>query len=77
MSYTDSISGSVKESYEYTYDKNGNRLTQNKDGEVTTYTYNGLDQLVSYTSTKDGQVQVSQTNEYNGDGRRISDISKN
>jgi len=33
----------------YTYDKNSNRLTKNVDGEVTTYAYNELNQLVEET----------------------------
>lgn len=34
---------------EYTYDRNSNRLTKTVDGEVTEYTYNELNQLVSET----------------------------
>ena len=33
----------------YTYDKNSNRLTKTVDGEVTTYAYNELNQLISET----------------------------
>jgi RHS repeat-associated protein len=33
----------------YTYDRNSNRLTKNTDGELTSYTYNELNKLVSET----------------------------
>ena len=34
---------------EYTYDRNSNRLTKTMDGEITSYIYNELNQLVSET----------------------------
>ena len=37
---------------EYTYDSNSNRLTKTVDGEVTEYSYNELNQLVSETGIR-------------------------
>ena len=34
---------------EYTYDRNSNRLTKTMDGEITSYIYNELNQLVTET----------------------------
>jgi RHS repeat-associated protein len=36
----------------YTYDNVGNRLTQNKNGQVTTYAYNNRDQLTTETGSE-------------------------
>ncbi|MBP5433123.1 RHS repeat-associated core domain-containing protein [Ruminococcus sp.] len=44
------VDGKVK-TYTYTYDAVSNRLTKTEDGEVTNYTYNGLNQLVQENNT--------------------------
>lgn len=33
----------------FTYDTNGNRVTENKDGVTTTYTYDGYDRVSTMT----------------------------
>jgi len=50
----------------YTYDNVGNRLTQNKDGQITTYVYNNRDQLTTETTGTE-----STSHEYDASGRLI------
>lgn len=57
---TKNQSGSVVNTYEYTYDPNGNRLTQSVNGAVTNYGYNASDQLKT--------VNGSTTYSYDGNG---------
>lgn len=42
----DNVDGSVRTT-DYTYDSVGNRLTQNQDGVITSYTYDANDRLIS------------------------------
>lgn len=58
----------------YEYDKKGNQIKviDEKKNTVTENTYDVESQLVGVNITKDGKVISTQTNEYNGDGQRIS-----
>ena len=60
---------SVKEAY--TYDKVGNRLTEDKGDTKTTYDYNGLDQVKTSTTWKDGTVQENKQYVYDKNGNEI------
>lgn len=59
-----------KESHKiaYTYDKVGNRLTEEKDGNLTTYTYNSLDQLLEAKTTDGKKVKEAVTYDYDPNG---------
>lgn len=54
----------------YSYDDNGNLLTERKGGKTYTHTYNKLNQLSTTTFTE-GTQTVKITNTYNGEGYRI------
>ena len=60
---------SVKEAY--TYDKVGNRLTEDKGDTKTTYDYNGLDQVTTSTTWKDGTAQENKQYAYDKNGNEI------
>lgn len=58
---TDNATGSVKTQKSYTYDKAGNRLSETENGQTTTNSYNGLNQMVasgnsSYTYDANGNL---------------------
>jgi RHS repeat-associated protein len=63
---------------EYTYDLVGNRLSEIKDGEATTYVYNSLNQLMSSakeTVVEEGQTPdplESKTYSYDANGAQVS-----
>jgi len=50
----------------YSYDANGNTLTQSLDGNVTTHTYNAKNELISQNKAGENTVYL-----YNADGIRI------
>ena len=60
---------SVKEAY--TYDKVGNHLTEDKGDTKTTYDYNGLDQVTTSTTWKDGTAQENKQYAYDKNGNEI------
>ena len=55
----------------YTYDKVGNRLAEDKGDTKTTYDYNGLDQVKTSTTWKDGTVQENKQYVYDKNGNEI------
>ncbi len=55
----------------YTYDKVGNRLAEDKGDRKTTYDYNGLDQVKTSTTWKDGTVQENKQYVYDKNGNEI------
>ena len=58
---------------EYTYDAEGNRLTESRAGEETSYTYNGLNQLTGAAVT--GTEGENRTYEYDSNGNLIRESS--
>ncbi|WP_440617274.1 hypothetical protein [Cysteiniphilum sp. 6C5] len=65
---TDNLQHQPLTSTEFIYDGNGNILSKVKDAKTTTYQYNNLDQLVSYT--EDGSTY---TPKYNANGDEVDD----
>lgn len=65
--------GGQPEVTEYTYDNVGNRLTESKPGEQTSYTYNGLNQLTS--SVKTGAEAERRTYTCDENGNQISETT--
>lgn len=55
----------------YTYDDNGNTLTESLDSDVTTYTYNGQNKLIA-AEKQIGETTTNSTYQYNVDGIRIA-----
>ena len=55
----------------YTYDKVGNRLAEDKGDTKTTYDYNGLDQVTTSTTWKDGTAQENKKYAYDKNGNEI------
>lgn len=68
-----STEGVQPEVTEYTYDNVGNRLTESKPGEQTSYTYNGLNQLTS--SVKTGAEAERRTYTYDDNGNQTSETT--
>ncbi len=74
---TDHKDGDKKETISYEYDKAGNRTKKGKGSTQTTYTYNGLDQLLTAVTVRDGEQvkesdskgQVTTVNEYDAENR--------
>lgn len=64
---------SEKKTTTYTYDKVGNRLSMDKDGEVTSYQYNGLNQLVSRKTTAGDKITADVSYEYDLRGNQIKE----
>ncbi len=52
-------------------DKVGNRISQIGNGQVASYTYNGLNQLTSSKVAPDGKPTVETTYQYDGKGNEI------
>ncbi|GGF97807.1 MULTISPECIES: RHS repeat protein [Cysteiniphilum] len=65
---SDSLQKQPITSTSFAYDGNGNILRKTKDGKITTYQYNNLDQLISYT--EDGSTY---TPKYNANGDEVDD----
>ena len=61
----------VNETKRYTYDKVGNRLAEDKGESKTTYDYNGLDQVTTSTTWKDGTAQENKKYAYDKNGNEI------
>ncbi len=64
--------GGVEEDYTYTYDSKGN-ITQVVNGtRVTTYTYDGLDRLLTERMVDGGTSLVDRSYTYDGSGNRLT-----
>lgn len=68
---TDHRKDDSKQTVTYTYDKVGNRLTEDKGDTKTTYDYNGLDQVTTSTTWKDGTAQENKQYAYDKNGNEI------
>ena len=68
---TDHRKEDSKQTVTYTYDKVGNRLAEDKGDTKTTYDYNGLDQVKTSTTWKDGTVQENKQYVYDKNGNEI------
>ena len=68
---TDHRKDDSKQTVTYTYDKVGNRLAEDKGDTKTTYDYNGLDQVKTSTTWKDGTVQENKQYVYDKNGNEI------
>ena len=81
MTYTDLETGKVMESYQYSYDKNSNIIEKiavnnypkedsDKVNETKAYTYNGLDQLKTFTKEKGTAVEEVRQYDYDANGNQ-------
>lgn len=68
---TDHRKDDSKQTVTYTYDKVGNRLAEDKGDTKTTYDYNGLDQVKTSTTWKDGTAQENKQYAYDKNGNEI------
>lgn len=73
---TDYNDNNKKSTTRYTYDRAGNRLVKEEDGTVTSYTYNGLDQLLSSTTVKDGQTTSEISYRYDKKGNQLEETDR-
>ena len=62
------FSGTLLSRTTYTYDKNGNRLTETKGDEVTRNTYNSLNQMTASKKVKGSTVQSDKSYAYDANG---------
>lgn len=68
---TDHQKEDSKKTVTYTYDKVGNRLSEEKGDTKTTYDYNGLDQITASTTWKDGTAKENRQYVYDKNGNEI------
>jgi RHS repeat-associated protein len=64
----------------YTYDKAGNRISMQENGETaqtTSYVYNGLDQLLTETTVDGSNTSTSKNYEYDENGNQIRETDGN
>ena len=59
--------------FDYTYDENGNVLTETRNGNTTSYVYDSLNRLVSVTYSDNSSVSY----EYDGFGNRVREVYSN
>lgn len=67
------FSGSLLRRTEYTYDRNGNRLTETTGDETTRNTYNSLGQMTTSKKTRGNTVQSDRSCVYDANGNLKSD----
>ncbi len=70
---TDHKDGDKKETISYEYDKAGNRTRKGKGSTKTTYTYNGLDQLLTAVTERDGEQERTVSYEYDVNGNQVKE----
>lgn len=70
---TDHKDNDKKSSIEYTYDKAGNRIGRVKGSAETTYTYNGLDQLLTAVTERGGSEVSRSTYTYDMNGNQVKE----
>ena len=72
---TDNKTGAEEETVTYTYDAAGNRLTETKGGNTTSYSYNNLNQLTEATETGTGSSAI-RTYSYDRNGNQTAEVTK-
>ena len=72
---TDNKTGAEEETVTYTYDAAGNRLTDTKGGNTTSYSYNNLNQLTEATETGTGSSAI-RTYSYDRNGNQTAEVTK-
>ena len=70
---TDHKDGDKKETITYEYDKAGNRTKKGEGSAQTSYTYNGLDQLLMAVTERDGEKENTITYEYDVNGNQVKE----
>ena len=70
---TDHKDGDKKENISYGYDKAGNRTKKVKGSAQTSYSYNGLDQLLIAVTERDGEQERTITYEYDVNGNQVKE----
>ena len=70
---TDHKDGDKKETISYEYDKAGNRTKKGKGSTQTSYTYNGLDQLLTAVTGRDGEKERTVSYEYDVNGNQVKE----
>ena len=70
---TDHKDRDKKETISYGYDKAGNRTKKVKGSAQTSYTYNGLDQLLIAVTERDGEQERTITYEYDVNGNQVKE----
>ena len=70
---TDHKDGDKKETVTYEYDKAGNRIKKAEGNAQTTYTYNGLDQLLTAVTGRDGEKERTVSYEYDVNGNQVKE----
>ena len=70
---TDHKDGDKKETITYEYDKAGNRTKKGEGSAQTSYTYNGLDQLLTAVTERDGEKENTVTYEYDVNGNQVKE----
>lgn len=72
---TDHRDSDSKQTITYAYDKAGNRTKKVKGSADTTYTYNGLDQLLTAVTERGGAEESKSTYTYDVNGNQIKEVN--
>lgn len=72
---TDHKDGNSRQTITYEYDKAGNRTKKVKGSSETTYTYNGLDQLLTAVTQRGGAEESRSTYTYDVNGNQLKEVN--
>lgn len=72
---TDHRENEKKQTITYAYDKAGNRVKKVKGSAETTYTYNGLDQLLTAVTERGGAEESKSTYTYDVNGNQTKEVN--
>jgi len=72
---TDHLDADTQQTTVYEYDKVGNRTKKTHGSEEITYTYNGLDQLLTAVTNRGGTEAGTSTYTYDGNGNQVKEVN--